>query len=191
MSRQQCELTTTIIASANHERQVNTGTPSNKLTKQYHIYSTSKPFPTTYAIMDFETFSTTQLLDELKRRVRCAEKTTSLRAILFGPPGSGKGTASPRLKTDYCVCHLATGDMLRAAVKAGTDMGKAAKKVMESGGLVSDDIVVGIISEAIKKPECEKGFLLDGFPRTVVQVSDNNYFNLIPILHLMVVRVAC
>lgn len=92
-------------------------------------------------------------------------------AILVGPPGCGKGTASPRIKADYCVCHLATGDMLRDAVRAGTEMGKAAKAVMERGELVSDDIVVGIIKENLNQPQCKGGFILDGFPRTLKQAS--------------------
>jgi adenylate kinase len=83
----------------------------------------------------------------------------------------GKGTHAPTLKEENCLCHLATGDMLRAAVAAGTEMGKKAKDVMTSGGLVSDDIVVGIINEAIQRPECKKGFILDGFPRTVTQAE--------------------
>ncbi len=74
---------------------------------------------------------------------------------------------APRIKRDNCLCHLATGDMLRAAVTAGSPMGKAADSVMKAGGLVSDDIVIGIINEAIDQPQCKKGFILDGFPRTV------------------------
>ena len=88
-----------------------------------------------------------------------------------GPPGSGKGTQSPYLKKEHCLCHLATGDMLRAAVAAKTPTGLKAKAAMESGALVSDEIVVGIIEESIKKPECRTGFILDGFPRTVVQAQ--------------------
>ena len=118
-----------------------------------------------------EHVDTAALLTELRRRVRCAEKTEQTRAILVGPPGCGKGTASPRLKLDYCACHLATGDMLRAAVKAGSDMGKKAKAVMDRGELVSDDIVVGIIKDNLNAPQCEKGFVLDGFPRTVRQAE--------------------
>jgi adenylate kinase len=88
-----------------------------------------------------------------------------------GPPGCGKGTQSPLVKDEYCLCHLATGDILRAAVAAGTDMGKKAKAAMESGALVTDEIVVGIIKDAIKSPDCRRGFILDGFPRTVVQAK--------------------
>ena len=87
-----------------------------------------------------------------------------------GPPGSGKGTQSPALKNEHCLCHLATGDMLRAAVALKTPLGLEAKKAMEAGALVSDEIVVGLIEENMKRPECRTGFVLDGFPRTVVQV---------------------
>ena len=85
--------------------------------------------------------------------------------------GCGKGTQAPRVKRDNCLCHLATGDMLRAAVRAGTPMGQAADAVMKRGELVSDDIVIGIINEAIDQPQCKKGFILDGFPRTVPQAQ--------------------
>lgn len=113
---------------------------------------------------------TQSLLDEIQRRLYCAEKKER-RTIFIGPPGCGKGTQAPKAKDEYCLCHLATGDMLRAAVRAGTDMGKQAKSAMESGGLVTDEIVVGIIRDAIQAPECKKGFILDGFPRTVVQAE--------------------
>jgi adenylate kinase len=91
--------------------------------------------------------------------------------ILIGPPGSGKGTQAPRLVEQFCLCHLATGDMLRSAVKAGSPLGKEAKAVMDAGALVSDDIVVGLIRENISTSACEKGFILDGFPRTVPQAE--------------------
>lgn len=111
---------------------------------------------------------TPMLVAEIERRLAADEKR---KLILVGPPGSGKGTQAPRLKEKHCLCHLATGDMLRAAVKAGTPLGVEAKKVMESGGLVSDEIVVGLIRENISSKKCEKGFILDGFPRTVVQAE--------------------
>ncbi|WCJ38715.1 Adenylate kinase family protein [Euphorbia peplus] len=110
------------------------------------------------------------IMTELLRRFKCSSKPDK-RLVLIGPPGSGKGTQSPIIKEDYCLCHLATGDMLRAAVAAKTPLGVKAKEAMEKGELVSDDLVVGIIDEAMKKPSCEKGFILDGFPRTVVQAQ--------------------
>lgn len=98
-------------------------------------------------------------------------KKDGLHLVFIGPPGSGKGTQAPLLKRDYCVCHLATGDMLRAAIDAGTEIGKQAKVVMDAGGLVNDDIVFGLIKENLDKPECKNGFILDGFPRSVPQAE--------------------
>lgn len=116
-------------------------------------------------------FSTKSLLDELSHRVKCSEKQEITRTILLGPPGCGKGTQSPALKYDFCACHLATGDMLRAAVGAETPTGLKAKAAMEAGELVSDEIVCGIIAENIDSPKCAKGFILDGFPRTLPQAE--------------------
>jgi adenylate kinase len=114
--------------------------------------------------------ATEDLMKEVQRRLNCQSKPEK-RLILVGPPGSGKGTQSPAIKKDHCLCHLATGDMLRAAVAAKSPLGMEAKAAMESGALVSDDLVVGIIGDAIKKPACRTGFVLDGFPRTVAQAQ--------------------
>ncbi|GMJ14003.1 adenylate kinase 1 [Hibiscus trionum] len=120
--------------------------------------------------INLEDVPSESLMTELLRRMKCATKPEK-RLILIGPPGSGKGTQSPIIKDEYCLCHLATGDMLRSAVSAKTPLGVKAKEAMDKGELVSDDLVVGIIDEAMKKPSCQKGFILDGFPRTVGQAQ--------------------
>lgn len=124
----------------------------------------------TPSAVELEDVPSVTMMTELLRRMKCSSKPDK-RLILVGPPGSGKGTQSPIIKDDYCLCHLATGDMLRAAVAAKTPLGIKAKEAMAKGELVSDDLVVGIIDEAMKKPSCQKGFILDGFPRTVVQAQ--------------------
>jgi adenylate kinase len=91
--------------------------------------------------------------------------------VLFGPPAAGKGTQAKRIREKYGIAHLSTGDMLRAAIAAGSEVGKKAKAIVDSGKLVPDEIVVGIIAERIDDADCARGFVLDGFPRTVNQAK--------------------
>ncbi|GAP65171.1 adenylate kinase-like kinase [Mizugakiibacter sediminis] len=94
-----------------------------------------------------------------------------MRLVLLGAPGSGKGTQAARLKTELKVAHISTGDLLRAAVAAGTPLGLKAKAVMEAGQLVSDDIVLGMLEERVSQPDARNGFILDGYPRNLAQAD--------------------
>jgi len=94
-----------------------------------------------------------------------------MRLILLGPPGAGKGTQATFIKEAFGIPQISTGDMLRAAVKAGTPLGLAAKKVMDSGALVSDDIIIGLVQERLREADCARGYLFDGFPRTIPQAD--------------------
>jgi adenylate kinase len=94
-----------------------------------------------------------------------------MRLILLGAPGAGKGTQANFIKEKYNIPQISTGDMLRAAIKAGTELGLAAKKVMDAGGLVSDDIMIGLVKDRLKESDCDNGYLFDGFPRTIAQAD--------------------
>jgi len=94
-----------------------------------------------------------------------------MRIVFIGPPGAGKGTQAERLIAKYRLAHLSTGDMLRAARDAQTEIGKKADQYMSKGGLVPDDIIIAIIGERLAQPDCQKGYLLDGFPRTIAQAE--------------------
>jgi len=94
-----------------------------------------------------------------------------MRLILLGPPGAGKGTQANYVKEAWGIPQISTGDMLRSAVKAGTPLGVAAKKVMDGGGLVSDEIIIGLVKGRLKEPDCANGYLFDGFPRTIPQAD--------------------
>lgn len=94
-----------------------------------------------------------------------------MRLILLGPPGAGKGTQANYIKEKFDIPQISTGDMLRAAVKAGTPLGLEAKKIMDAGGLVRDDIIIGLVKDRLKEPDCQKGYMFDGFPRTIPQAE--------------------
>lgn len=94
-----------------------------------------------------------------------------MRIILLGGPGAGKGTQANYIKEKFAIPQISTGDMLRAAVKAGTPLGLAAKKLMDAGALVSDEVIIGLVKERIQQPDCGAGFLFDGFPRTIPQAD--------------------
>ena len=94
-----------------------------------------------------------------------------MKIILLGPPGAGKGTQANLIKEKFNIPQISTGDMLRAAVSAGTPLGLEAKKVMDAGGLVSDELILGLVKERVNEDDCENGYLLDGFPRTIAQAD--------------------
>ncbi len=120
--------------------------------------------------MDLRNLPLETLLGEVKRRHECKAKP-KMNLILIGPPGAGKGTQAPKIADELCVCHRATGDMLRAAISSGSDLGKKVKSVIDAGKLVSDELVLDLIMSAFNEPECERGILFDGFPRTTVQAE--------------------
>ena len=115
-------------------------------------------------------YNTQALTAELERRILCGDKPKK-NLILIGPAGSGKGTQAEKIRDEYCLCHLSTGDLLRDAVAKGTETGKKAKPIMEAGKLVPDEIVFALIDEAMDKPDCKRGMILDGFPRNVAQAE--------------------
>lgn len=104
-----------------------------------------------------------------KRKTRA--RSTGMNLIFFGPPGAGKGTQAKKLVTDLQLLHLSTGDMLREAIRQGTELGKQAKPLMDAGKLVPDELVIGIVRERLSKPDAKNGFILDGFPRTIPQAE--------------------
>ncbi|MBI5862328.1 MAG: adenylate kinase [Rhodocyclales bacterium] len=112
-----------------------------------------------------------------------------MRLILLGPPGAGKGTQAGFICEKFSIPQISTGDMLRAAVKAGTPLGIEAKKIMDAGGLVSDDIIIGLVKERLKQADCANGYLLDGFPRTIPQAEAMKTAG-VPIDHVLEIDVA-
>lgn len=111
-----------------------------------------------------------------------------MRVILLGPPGAGKGTQANFIREKFGIPQVSTGDMLRAAIKAGTPLGKEAKKVMDAGQLVSDDIIMGLVKERLKQPDCKRGYLFDGFPRTIPQAEALQKAG-VPVEHVLEINV--
>ena len=111
-----------------------------------------------------------------------------MKLILLGPPGAGKGTQANFIREKYGIPQISTGDMLRAAVKAGTPLGRAAQKVMDAGQLVSDDIIIGLVQDRLKQPDCQRGYLFDGFPRTIPQAEALKCAG-VPIDHVLEIEV--
>ncbi|HZD20687.1 MAG TPA: adenylate kinase [Burkholderiales bacterium] len=111
-----------------------------------------------------------------------------MRLMLLGPPGAGKGTQANFIREKYGIPQISTGDMLRAAVKAGTPLGLAAKKVMDAGQLVSDDIIIGLVQDRLQQPDCARGYLFDGFPRTIPQADALKRAG-VPIDHVLEIEV--
>jgi len=110
--------------------------------------------------------------DQKEEKLQQNEQVQEFCVILIGPPGAGKGTHAPKMSAQYDIPHLSTGDMLRAAISSGSDIGKQAKALMDAGKFVSDDVVNGIVAEALNSNKCKKGFILDGFPRNTNQTIE-------------------
>ncbi|KEG03390.1 adenylate kinase, putative [Plasmodium vinckei vinckei] len=117
--------------------------------------------------------STLDLLNELKRRYACLSKPDG-RYVFIGAPGSGKGTQSLNLKNSHCYCHLSTGDLLREAAEKKNELGNKIRSIINEGKLVDNELVLSLVDDKLKSPQCKKGFILDGYPRNVQQAEDLN-----------------
>lgn len=117
--------------------------------------------------MDLSGIPDNKILKELKRRFQCNQIKEPKNVIFIGPPAAGKGTQGPKLAYKYCMCQLATGDLLRAEIMKKSEIGELAKSYMQTGKLVPDQLVIDIIKKNLKNEECQKGAILDGFPRTI------------------------